>query len=153
MKKLPILAALAAGIYLITRFISGKKKALENLKVVPKSIAIDSTASAESGWSELFYKVKITLINNELQPIRVHALDADIYIKGILVGKIIRDSKFIVPGRSKQTISVNTSITIKSMVQSIIEIIQGGAGVSVTIKGEFTSDLGPVPFQFTKSIA
>lgn len=153
MKKILPIAAIGAGIYLAYRFLMQKKAALQNLSAVPLSISIDSRRSSETLFSQLFYKVKLKLTNNEAQPVYVRSLDFDVIYKNRNIGKIYKDQDFIVPGRSTQTVEVIASIQTAVLVTNIIDLVKTGfKDIEFTIQGVIVTDLGEIPLRFTKKI-
>lgn len=155
MKKLITFGAIAAGALVVMRYLSGKKSAIENLKIVPISIAIDSQRSRNSFFSRLFYRVKLRLLNQESQPIMVRAMDLTVFYKNNQIGKIIRDQDFIVPGRGTQTVELDAQVEAVSIITSIIELassIRSSKKIEFRIRGFVETDLGRIPVDFTKNI-
>ena len=153
MKKILPIAAIGAGIYLLSRYLMQKKAALQNLKLVPVSIAIDSAKSSATLFSQLFYTVKVRLNNNEAQPVFVRGIDLDVFFRGQQIGKIYRDQDFIVPSRSSQQVNFNTSINTVDVVENVISLIRGGfKNIEFTIRGTVSTDLGEIPVNFTKKL-
>jgi len=155
MKKLLPLGAIAAGIFILTRYLSGRKTAMENLRVVPVSIAIDSARSRNTFFTQLFYRVKLNLINNEAQPVIVRGIDLNVYYKNNQVGKIIRDQDFIVPGRGAQVVEMEATISASDIITSIVDIAQNIRNLSkieFTINGFVDTDLGRISVNFKQNI-
>jgi LEA14-like dessication related protein len=155
MKKLLPLGAIAAGIFILTRYLSGRKTAMENLRVVPVSISIDSARSRNTFFTQLFYRVKLNLINNEAQPVIVRGIDLNIFYKSKQVGKIIRDQDFIIPGRGAQIVEMDASISASDIITSIVDIAQNIRNLSkieFTINGFVDTDLGRIPVNFKRNI-
>jgi LEA14-like dessication related protein len=153
MKKILPIAAIGAGIYLAYRFLMQKKSALENLKLVPVSIAIDSSKSSATLFRQLFYTVKVRLNNNESQPVFVRGIDLDVFFRGQQVGKVYRDQDFIVPARSSQQVNLNTSINTFEIIDNIIDLVKKGfKNIEFTVSGTVSTDLGEIPVRFTKRI-
>lgn len=154
MKKIIPIATLAAGAYLLFRYLSGKKAALQNLKVVPVSVSIDTAKSSSVFFTRLFYKVKLNLNNVESQPVFVRNIDLDVFFEGRNIAKIVRDSDFIVPARGVQTIELEASLDSVNAISKIIDIIKSGPGrAKVTITGIIGTDLGDIPVNFEKSFS
>lgn len=130
-----------------------KKTALENLKLVPISIAIDSAKSSATLFSQLFYTVKVQLNNNEAQPVYVRGIDLAVFFRGQQIGKIYRDQDFIVPSRSSQQVNLNTSINTYEVVDNIIDLVKKGfKNIEFTVSGTVSTDLGEIPVRFTKRL-
>lgn len=151
MKKLLPFAAIGAGLLLITRYLTGRKTAMENLQIIPIGIEIDSQ---KTNFAQLFYRVRLKLINNEAAPIIVKAIDLNVIYKGKNVAKIIRDDDFSVNARSEQILYINASISTLNVVSSIINLLtnRDNASLSFTFMGYIETDLGRVPVNFTKSV-
>lgn len=155
MKKVLPIAAIGAGLYLLYRYLGGKKTALQNLKVSPISVAIDSPKSAETGFSMLFYKIKLRFTNIEQQPVYVRFVDLDVFFQNVNIAKISRDQDFIVSGRNGLTVELEAVVQSANVVTKIVEMIQQGklGNLSLTIVGSVGTDLGDIPIKFTKRFA
>lgn len=155
MKKFLPLGAIAAGIFILTRYLKGRKTAMENLRVVPVSISIDSARSRDTFFSQLYYRVKLNLINQEQQPVIVREIDLNVNYKGRQIGKIVRDADFIVPGRGQQVIEMDASISASDIITSIVELarnIRNLSNIEFTINGFVDTDLGRIPVNFKRKI-
>jgi len=155
MKKLLPLGAIAAGIFILTRYLTGRKTAMENLRVVPQSIAIDSAKSRNTAFSQLFYRVKLNLINNEQQPVIVRRIDLNVFYKNGQIGKITRDADFIVPGRGQQLIEMDATISASDIILSIVDLaqnIRNLSNIEFTINGFVDTDLGRIPVNFKRKV-
>ena len=155
MKKLLPLGAIAAGIFILTRYLKGRKTAMENLRVVPVSIAIDSARSRDTFFSQLYYRVKLNLINQEQQPVIVREIDLNVNYKGRQIGKIVRDADFIIPGRGQQVIEMDASISASDIITSIVDLarnIRNLSNIEFTINGFVDTDLGRIPVNFKRKI-
>lgn len=155
MKKLLPLGAIAAGIFILTRYLTGRKTAMENLRVVPVSISIDSARSRDTFFSQLYYRVKLNLINQEQQPVIVREIDLNVNYKGRQIGKIVRDADFIVPGRGQQVIEMDASISASDIITSVVDLarnIRNLSNIEFTINGFVDTDLGRIPVNFKRKI-
>lgn len=155
MKKFLPLGAIAAGIFILTRYLKGRKTAMENLRVVPVSIAIDSARSRDTFFSQLYYRVKLNLINQEQQPVIVREIDLNVNYKGRQIGKIVRDADFIVPGRGQQVIEMDASISASDIITSIVDLarnIKNLSNIEFTVNGFVDTDLGRIPVNFKRKI-
>lgn len=157
MKKLIPIGAVVAAVYIISRYLTGRSKAMKNLSIAPVSISIDSEKSRNAFFTQLFYRVKINLINNENQPVIVRGLDLDVIYKNKIIGKITRDSDFTVNARAQKIVELNAAISSSNVITSIVEIFsqfRDGSDKSLTfnIVGFIDTDLGAVPVNFTKKL-
>lgn len=155
MKKFLPLGAIAAGIFILTRYLTGRKTAMENLRVVPVSIAIDSARSRDTFFSQLYYRVKLNLINQEQQPVIVRMIDLNVGYKGRQIGKIVRDADFIIPGRGQQVIEMDASISASDIITSVVDLarnIRNLSNIEFTINGFVDTDLGRIPVNFKRKI-
>ena len=152
MKKLLPIAAIGAGVFLVIRYLQGRKTAMENLKITPISIAIDS---ARSTFTQLFYRVRLNMINNEAAPIIVRQIDLDVFFRGDQIAKITKDDDFTINPRSQQIVEVIASISTIDIATSIIDLIKNrnaGPSLSFNIRGFVVTDLGRIPVNFTKTV-
>lgn len=155
MKDLLKFAGIGTGILLIFNYLKGRKEAMQNLKFVPVSIAIDSEKSAETGFRMLVYKVRIKLINQEMQPVIVRNVDLRVFYQNKIISTIQREQDFIVPSRSSQTIDMVAEIDTGNIIVSIVDLLKNyrsEKGISFTITGNIDTDLGRIPVQFTKKL-
>lgn len=157
MKKLIPIGAVVAAVYIISRYLTGRSKAMKNLSIAPVSISIDSEKSRNAFFTQLFYRVKINLINNENQPVIVRGLDLDVIYKNKIIGKITRDSDFTVNARAQKIVELNAAISSSNVITSIVEIFsqfRDGSDKSLTfnIVGFIDTDLGSIPVNFTKKL-
>jgi len=157
MKKLIPIGAVVAAVYIISRYLTGRSKAMKNLTIAPVSISIDSEKSRNAFFTQLFYKVKINLINNENQPVIVRGLDLDVIYKNKIIGKITRDSDFTDNARAQKIVELNAAISSSNIITSIVEIFsqfRDGSDKSLTfnIVGFIDIDLGAIPVNFTKKL-
>ena len=157
MKKLIPIGAVVAAFYIISRYLTGRSTAMKNLSINPGSISIDSQKSRDAFFTQLFYRVKINLINNENQPVIVRGLDLDVIYKNKIIGKITRDSDFTVAQRSQKVVELNAAISSSNIITSIVEIFsqfKEGSDKSLTfnIVGFIDTDLGAIPVNFTKKL-
>lgn len=155
MKKFLPLGAIAAGIFILTRYLTGRKTAMENLRVVPVSISIDSARSRDTFFSQLYYRVKLNLINQEQQPVIVREIDLNVNYKGRQIGKIVRDADFIVPGRGQQVVEMDASISASDIITSIVDLarnIRNLSNIEFTVNGFVDTDLGRIPVNFKRKI-
>jgi LEA14-like dessication related protein len=152
MKNLLKIGAISAAALLLFRLVSGRKKAAQNLRIVPIDIAIDGPKSRNAAYSVLYFKVKFNLINDEQLPISVSGADLDIFFKGKAIGKIVKDQAFSVPGRQSTQVTFLAQISSVNIVSSILDILQNANGITLTIDGTIDTQLGRIPVQFTKKI-
>lgn len=156
MKKLIPIGAVVAAVYIISRYLTGRSKAMKNLTIAPVSISIDTPKSRNANWAQIFYRVKVNLINNEFQPVIVNGLDLDVIYKNKIISKITRDSDFTVNARAQKVVELNTSLSSANIITSIVDIFSsfrdGEKSLEFTIVGFIDTDLGAVPVNFTKKL-
>jgi LEA14-like dessication related protein len=156
MKKLIPIGAVVAAIYIISKYLTGRSTAMKNLSIAPVSISIDTAKSRAANWFQIFYKVKVNLINNEFQPVIVRGLDLDVKYKNKIVSKITRDADFTVAPRAQKIVELNTSLSSTNIITSIVDIFatfrDGEKTISFDIVGFIDTDLGSIPVNFTKKL-
>ncbi len=156
MKKLIPITAVVAAFYIISKYLTGRSTAMKNLSIAPVSISIDTAKSREANWFQIFYKVKVNLINNEFQPVIVRGLDLDVKYKNKIVSKITRDADFTVAPRAQKIVELNTSLSSTNIITSIVDIFatfrDGEKTISFDIVGFIDTDLGSIPVNFTKKL-
>jgi LEA14-like dessication related protein len=148
------IGAIGAAALLLFRYLTGRKKSAQNLKIVPIDIAIDKGKTQADAYTNLHYKVKLKLINQEQAPVIVTAVDFDVYYQNRKIAKLFTDQGFEVQGRQTKNFLINGSIGTGSVINSIIELLTGtNKKVGLTIDGHIDTDLGRIPVSFSKEIA
>jgi LEA14-like dessication related protein len=139
--------AVAALIY----FLRQKKAAGQNLKIQPLDIAIDTARSRQSRWLNIFYNLKLKLINTENASVNVSNITFDVFINNIRVGNVNRKDKFVVKAQSEQIVNIESSINTIGIANLILNLIQEGFKFDIKIAGFVDTDLGRLNLNFSKN--
>lgn len=148
MKNLLYLGTAAAA---LLYFLKLKKSAGQNLKVQPLDIAIDTTRSRQAKWLNIFYNLKLKLINNENASVNVSNITFDVFINNIAVGNVNRKDKFIVNAQSEQIVNIESSINTIGIANLILNLIRDGFKFDIKIAGFVDTDLGRLNLNFSKN--
>ena len=132
-------------------FLKQKKSAGQNLKVQPLDIAIDTTRSRQAKWLNIFYNLKLKLINNENASVNVSNITFDVFINNIAVGNVNRKDKFIVNAQSEQIVNIESSINTIGIANLILNLIRDGFKFDIKIAGFVDTDLGRLNLNFSKN--
>ena len=148
MKNLLFIGGAAAA---LLYFLKQKKSAGQNLKVQPLDIAIDTTRSRQAKWLNIFYNLKLKLINNENASVNVSNITFDVFINNIAVGNVNRKDKFIVNAQSEQIVNIESSINTIGIANLILNLIRDGFKFDIKIAGFVDTDLGRLNLNFSKN--
>lgn len=147
----PILLA-TAGAGLLFFFLRRKANALQNLRVLPIDIAIDSERSSQTNWQNIFYKVKLKFINNERANVDIKAINLQSTINGNFVGNITGNTTILIPSMNSKEISLVASVQSVGILNLILNAIQDGIRFNVQISGWIDTDLGRINVNFSKQV-
>lgn len=141
-------AAAALGYF----WLSNKKDAANNLQVTPKDVKIDWTRSKQAFYTRIFYSVKLDLINNETASVNVKTINLNVIGNGQLLGNVINSSGFIVPANSTKEVVISGAINSTGIIKLIMDIINDGLNIAVSVRGYVQTDLGRVQVDSSKNV-
>lgn len=152
--KLPLILLLASGAGVFF-WLRRKAAAGANLRYEPIDIAIDSSRSAASLFSRIYYNIKLRLINNERANVNIRAINLQVFLKVAnlqerKLGDVINNNAFQVPAQGSQEIKLDTSISTGAVLQILKDALIEGLQFSIKITGYIDTDLGRVNVNFTK---
>jgi hypothetical protein len=153
MKKdiLPVALLLGTGFY-IFRWLRNKQDAGANLRYEPVDIAIDTPRSLAANFFQIYYKIKIRLINDGRASVVVRDIDLVARAGNSVISNITTSQDFSVAANSSKVIELNASISTLGIVNTLINFIEDGINVPITVTGEILTDLGTLNISFTKVI-
>lgn len=133
--------------------LKGKKEALENLKISPLDIAIDTQKSKATLWTKLYYNIKLKLINSSSFSINVKSIDLDFSVNGKILANIQRDQNITVPGKDDKVITLSSYIASATAIETILDILADSSKIKLAVTGEVVTDLGAIIINYSKNAA
>jgi hypothetical protein len=151
-KYLPLLGFTAAA-YAVVYYLRNKAAAGTNLQYLPLDVAIDSQRTAQAGYSRIYYRLKLRLINDEPASVNVRSINLNITVGGNLIGKINNTTGFEVEANSTKDIQLDASFQTVNIISLIQDLIINGFEDPINVAGFIQTDLGRINIQFSKSLA
>ncbi len=149
---LPVAILLGSG-YAIFTWLRNKQDAGANLKYEPVDIAIDTERSRAASFFQIYYKVKIRLINDGRASVVIRDIDLVASTGNTRISNITSSTQFSIPANSSKVIQLTASISTFGIVNTILNIIEDGLNIPVSVTGQILTDLGTLNVSFTKVIA
>ena len=153
MKKniLPV-ALLTGGLYYLYIFLRNKKDAAANLTYIPLDIAIDSARSRATNWFQIYYKIKLKLVNNANTSVNVNGIDLNVKFDNNVISQINNNSVFTVPANGNKTIELTAAISTVGFAASLLSLLENNPRIQITVTGEILTNLGIVDINFTRDV-
>jgi hypothetical protein len=146
---LPIAAVIGAGALLIN-YLKGKKRAMENLQFEIFKITIDKQKTQRALYLKIYYDIIITVINDEVSPVKVKNTLLNIKVNNRDLGKIESTLNLLIPRESEKQITLQASFFTLGAIGLVKDIVRDGLQASVNIAGFINTDLGKVDINFNK---
>jgi hypothetical protein len=148
---LPVALLLGGGFYLF-RWLRNKQDAGSNLRYEPVDIAIDTERSQAANFFQIYYKVKIRLINDGRASVVVRDIDLVARAGNSVISNITSSTQFSVPANSAKVIQLTAAVSTAGIVNTLLNIIEDGLNIPINITGTILTDLGTLNVSFTKVI-
>ena len=148
---LPIAAIIGAGALLIN-YLKGKKKAMENLQFEIFKISIDKQKTERALYFKIYYDIVITVINEELSPVKIKDTLLNIKVNGRDLGKVESTLNLLIPRESEKQITLKASFFTLGAIGLVKDIVQNGLQANVNVEGFINTDLGQVNVDFNKNL-
>jgi hypothetical protein len=149
---LPVALLLGGGFYLF-RWLRNKQDAGANLRYEPVDIAIDTERSRAANFFQIYYKVKIRLINDGRASVVIRDIDLVASAGNTRISNITSSTQFSVPANSVKVIQLTAAVSTAGIVNTLLNIIEDGLNIPITVTGTILTDLGTLNVSFTKVIA
>jgi hypothetical protein len=146
---LPIAAVIGAGALLIN-YLKGKKRAMENLQFEIFKITIDKQKTQRALYLKVFYDIIITVVNDELTPVKIKDTLLNIKVNGRDLGVIKSNLNLLIPRESEKQITLQASFFTLGAIGLVKDIVRDGFQASVNVAGFINTDLGKVDINFNK---
>ena len=146
---LPIAAVIGAGALLIN-YLKGKKRAMENLQFEIFKITIDKQKTQRALYFKVFYDIVITVINDELTPVKIKDTLLNIKVNGRDLGVIKSNLNLLIPRESEKQITLQASFFTLGAIGLVKDIVKNGLQANVNVAGFINTDLGKVDINFNK---
>lgn len=148
---LPVALLLGTG-FAIFRWLRNKQDAGANLRYEPVDIAIDTERSRAANFFQIYYKVKIRLINDGRASVVVRDIDLVASAGNTKISNITSSTQFSIPANSAKVIQLTAAISTAGVITTVLNIIEDGLNFPLTVTGEILTDLGTLNISFTKVI-
>jgi hypothetical protein len=149
---LPVALLLGGGFYLFT-WLKNKRDAGANLRYEPIDIAIDTARSRAAGFFQIYYNVKIRLINDGRASVVVRDIDLVANVGNTRISTITSSTQFSIPANSAKVIQLTAAISTAGIITTVLNIIEDGFNFPITVTGTILTDLGTVTVNFTKDLS
>jgi hypothetical protein len=146
---LPIAAVIGAGALLIN-YLKGKKRAMENLQFEIFKITIDKQKTQRALYFKVFYDIVITVVNDELSPVKIKDTLLNIKVNGRDLGAIKSTLNLLIPRESEKQITLQASFFTLGAIGLVKDIVKNGLQANVNVQGYINTDLGKVDINFDK---
>jgi hypothetical protein len=146
---LPIAAVIGAGALLIN-YLKGKKRAMENLQFEIFKITIDKQKTQRALYFKVFYDIVITVVNDELSPVKIKDTLLNIKVNGRDLGVIKSNLNLLIPRESEKQITLQASFFTLGAIGLVKDIVKNGLQANVNVQGYINTDLGKVDINFDK---
>ena len=146
---LPIAAVIGAGA-LLYKYLTGKKKAMENLQFEIFKISIDSEKTKRAKYFKIYYDIILTVINQEESPVKIKNALLNIKVNGRNLGKIESNLNLLIPRQTEKQVTLKASFFTFGAIGLVIDIVKNGLQANVNVKGFINTDLGQVDINFNE---
>jgi LEA14-like dessication related protein len=146
---LPIAAVIGAGA-LLYKYLTGKKKAMENLQFEIFKITIDKQKTQRALYFRVYYDIIITVINQESSPVKIKDTLLNIRVNNKNLGKIESTLNLLIPRETEKQITLKASFSTLGALGLVRDIVQDGLKATVNASGYINTDLGKVDINFDK---
>jgi LEA14-like dessication related protein len=146
---LPVAALVGAGL-VFYRYLTGKKKAMENLQFEIFKISIDKQKTERALYFKIYYDIIITVINDELSPVKIKDTLMNIKVNNRDLGKVESTLNLLIPRESEKQITLKASFFTLGAIGLVKDIVKNGLQAQVNLNGYINTDLGKVDINFNK---
>ena len=147
------LAIFAGAAGLLYYWLRRKASAAQNLIIEPNAVFINMKKTKAALYTQIYYSVILNLINNEPADINVRQVNLNVKLNGRNFGRIIKNTPFRVPRRSRIEEKFETSFSSLGLLSLIPSIISEGLDFTFDVEGYINTDLGRIDIAFTKNYA
>jgi LEA14-like dessication related protein len=142
---LGIIAAAGASYY----FLTGKKGALENLKIKPLMIAIDSK---KSNFNNLVFNFKLQLINPSAYSVNINKIDLKLFVNNTNIADFEQATNINIPANTETTSTLQIKTNNLQIITALLNALADGAYLQVNVVGFVKTDLGTININFKQSV-
>lgn len=146
---LPIAALIGAGA-IFYKYLTGKKKAMENLQFEIFKISIDKQKTERALYFKIYYDIIVTVINDELSPVKIKDTLMNIRVNNRDLGKVETTLNLLIPRESQKQITLKASFFTLGAIGLVRDIVKNGLNADVNLNGYINTDLGKVDINFNK---
>jgi len=148
MNLLPIAILFGAGYFFLNRKVS----AAQNLRVELNDIAIDLEATKRSLFTQIYYKVRLNLVNTESASIVVQNIQLQAFSGSTRLGNLSSQQKITVDARSNKVVQLTAVVSSFGLVTELVSILREQTPIEISVNGVVDTDLGRIPVEFKKLV-
>jgi len=123
---------------------------MENLQFEIFKITIDKQKTQRALYFKIFYDIVITVVNDELSPVKIKNTLLNIKVNGRDLGKVESNLNLLIPRESEKQITLQASFFTLGAIGLVKDIVQNGLQANVNVAGFINTDLGKVDINFDK---
>jgi LEA14-like dessication related protein len=142
---LGIIAAAGAAYY----FLTGKKGALENLKIKPLIIAIDSK---KSNFNNLVFNFKLQLINPSAYSVNINKIDLKLFVNNTNIADFEQATNINIPANTDTTSTLQIKTNNLQIITALLNALADGAYLQLNVIGFVQTDLGTININYKQSV-
>jgi LEA14-like dessication related protein len=142
---LGIIAAAGAAYY----FLTGKKGALENLKIKPLMIAIDSK---KSNFNNLVFNFKLQLINPSAYSVNINKIDLKLFVNNTNIADFEQATNINIPANTDTTSTLQIKTNNLQIITALLNALANGQNLQFSVVGFVQTDLGTININFKQNV-
>jgi LEA14-like dessication related protein len=138
-------ALAAAAIY----FFKGKKEALENVRITPLDIAINSQ---KTNIRNLVFNLKLKIANPGNFKVNINTINLDVIVNNKKISNFQKSNITSIEPNNAKTINLEISVSNLAVVDVVLNMLADQDGINIHLLGEVNTDLGAILIDYKKNI-
>ena len=138
-------ALAAAAIY----FFKGKKEALENVKITPLDIAINSQ---KTNIRNLVFNLKLKIANPGNFKVNINTINLDVIVNNKKISNFQKSNITSIEPNNAKTINLEISVSNLAVIDVVLNMLADQDGINIHLLGEVNTDLGAILIDYKKDI-
>jgi LEA14-like dessication related protein len=138
-------ALAAATIY----FLKGKKEALENVRITPLDIAINSQ---KTNIRNLVFNFKLKIANPGNFKVNINDINLDIIVNNKKISNFQKSNFTSIEPNNAKVINLEISVSNLAVVDVVLNLLADNDGIKINLLGEVNTDLGAILIDYKKDL-
>jgi LEA14-like dessication related protein len=138
-------ALAAAAIY----FFKGKKEALENVRITPLDIAINSQ---KTNIRNLVFNLKLKIANPGNFKVNINTINLDVIVNNKKISNFQKSNITSIEPNNAKTINLEISVSNLAVVDVVLNMLADQDGINIHLLGEVNTDLGAILIDYKKDL-